>query len=206
MAIAVLLLWALTASAGMRLLFTSSLGRKRSAEAGSGTGTGTSAQAGPPAEVLAETPAQTPVPATVGASSAVPPATVGAPGAVGAGSAVAPPSKREIRRAARARFDTPELIQSRKEPMGSAHELVEFTHPAFAIIGLAFWMGYTLIHNRALAWIAFGLAAATACIGLTWFLSNRKNSLFSPRLIAIHGSGAALTFVLAALTALTARG
>jgi hypothetical protein len=170
MAIAVLLLWALTASAGLRLLFTSGLGRKRPAEAS--------------AEIPAEAPAEQ-VPATAGA----------------------PPTKREIRRAERALFDTPELVQSRKQSVGGLRDIVEFTHPACAIIGLAFWMGYTLVHSRPLAWIAFGLAAATACAGLTWFLSNRKNSnLFSPRLIAIHGSGAALTFVLAALTALTARG
>jgi hypothetical protein len=90
--------------------------------------------------------------------------------------------------------------------VGGLRDLVEFAHPALAITGLAFWLGYTLVHNRALAWIAFGLAAATACIGLAWFASNRRNAFFSPRLIAIHGSGAAITFVLAALTALTARG
>jgi hypothetical protein len=168
MAIAVLVLWALTACAGLRLLFTSGLGRARSAE--------TSAEI--PAEVRAREPA----------------------------TAGAPPTKRDIRRAERARFDTPELMRSRKESVGSLREVVEFAHPACAIVGLAFWMGYSLVHNRALAWIAFGLAATTACVGLAWFFSNRKNKLFSARLIAIHGSGAALTFVLAALTALTARG
>jgi hypothetical protein len=168
MAIAVLLLWALTACAGLRLLFTSGLGRAR------------------PAETPAETPAEvrTKEPATAGA----------------------PPSKRDIRRAERARFDTPELIRSRTEPVGGLRDVVEFMHPACAIVGLAFWLGYALVHNRALAWIAFGLATVTACVGLAWFLSNRKSTLFSARLIAIHGGGAALTFVLAALTALTARG
>ncbi len=68
---------------------------------------------------------------------------------------------------------------------GSSRDVVEFTHPACAIVGLAFWMGYTLVHNRALAWIAFGLAAVTACAGLAWFLSNRKSTLFSPRLISL---------------------
>jgi hypothetical protein len=167
MAIAVLLLWALTASAGLRLLFTSGLGR---AKAGA-----------EPTRATAETPEPVTVPA-------------------------GPPTKRDIRRAERARFDTPELVASRARSVGGLRDVVEFTHPACAIVGLAFWMGYTLVHNRALAWIAFGLAAVTACAGLAWFLSNRKSTLFSPRLIAIHGSGAALTFVLAALTALTARG
>ena len=173
MAIVVLLLWAVTAFAGFRLLFTSGIGRAQSAQ----------------------TPVQAPEPVTVPATAGEVPAT-----------AVEVPSKRDIKRAERARYDTPELVRSRKQSAGGLREAVEFTHPACAIIGLAFWLGYTLVHNRALAWIAFGLAAVTACIGLAWFFSNRKNSLFSPRLIAIHGGGAAFTFLLAALTALTARG
>ena len=170
MAIAVLVLWGLTASAGLRLLFTSGLGRAKPTRS--------------PAE-----------PAPVSAE-------ISEPVTVPAG----PPTKRDIRRAERARFDTPELVASRTRSVGGVRDVVEFTHPACAIVGLAFWMGYTLVHNRALAWIAFGLAAVTACAGLAWFLSNRKSTLFSRRLIVIHGSGAALTFVLAALTALTARG
>jgi hypothetical protein len=159
MAIAVLLLWALTACAGLRLLFTSGLGRSE-------------AKAAEPVSVPEREPA----------------------------TAGAPPTEREIKRAERARFDTPELVRSRQQSVGGLREAVEFVHPAFAIVGLAFWLGYTMVHNRALAWIAFGLATAT------WFISNRKKSLFSARLVAIHGSGAALTFLLAALTALTARG
>jgi hypothetical protein len=184
MSIAVLVLWALTASAGLRLLFTSGLGRTKQASA--------------------QTSQPVPVPATAGAVSHAEHAEHAVH--VEPAEQIVVPSKRQIRRAERARFDTPELVRSRKESVGSLREVVEFTHPACAIVGLAFWMGYTLVHNRGLAWIAFGLAAVTACAGLAWFLSNRKNNLFSARLIAIHGGGAALTFVLAALTALTARG
>jgi hypothetical protein len=172
MAIVVLLLWALTASAGLRLLFTSGLGRA-----------GRRPQNAAESEAVQ---AQAPVMATAGAA--------------------APQNERDAKRAARARFDTPELIQSRKQSVGSLRDVVEFAHPACAIAGLAFWLGYTLVHNRLLAWTAFGLAVFTACAGLAWFFSNRKRSLFSAQLIAIHGAGAALTFVLAALTALTARG
>jgi hypothetical protein len=168
MAIAVLLLWALTASAGLRLLFTSSIGRAH--------------------RVGAEAPPE-PVPVTE-------------PVPAGAG---APLAKRDVRRAERARYDTPELVRSRNQSVGGLREVVEFAHPACAIVGLGFWLGYTLVHNRALAWIAFGLAAVTACAGLAWFISNRKSALFSPRLIAIHGAAATITFALAALTALTAR-
>ena len=34
--------------------------------------------------------------------------------------------------------------------------LLEFAHPAFAIIGLGFWLGYTFVHYLPLGWIAFG--------------------------------------------------
>ena len=100
--------------------------------------------------------------------------------------------------------------------MPGLRELAEFAHPACGIIGLAFWLGYALVHNRALAWIAFGLAAVTACAGLAWFTANTRAARrradgepgpsFSTRLIVLHGGAAALTFTLAALTALTARG
>ena len=94
--------------------------------------------------------------------------------------------------------------------------LLEFAHPALAITGLAFWLGFTLVHNRALGWIAFGLVTATVCLGLTWFAANtraaRRNRerpdqddaapSFGIRLVVLHGGAAAVTFVLAGLTAL----
>jgi hypothetical protein len=52
--------------------------------------------------------------------------------------------------------------------------LLEFAHPAFGIIGLAFWLGFTLVHNRVLGWIGFGLVVATICAGLTWFTVNTR--------------------------------
>ena len=172
MGVAVLLLWLFTASAGVRVLFTSGLGRQRDTEA---------AAAAPSA-------VPEPEPALDAAS---------------------PPSKREARRAARQRFDPPTLVRNRNEPVPGLKELVEFTHPALGITGLAFWLGYSLVHNRTMAWIAFGLAAATACAGLAWFTGNLRagrGASFSARLLVVHGAGAAVTFGLAALTALTARG
>lgn len=179
MAISVLLLWLLTASAGVRLLFTSGLGRQRDAA-----------------------PAAAPVPERV-------PATVPASGVP------ARVSKREARRAERRRYDPPALTRARNEPMPGLKDLLEFAHPALGITGLAFWLGYTMVHNRVLAWIAFGVAVATASLGLAWFTANTRAArrrgesdggpAFSTRLVAIHGTAAALTFALAALTALTAR-
>jgi hypothetical protein len=188
MSIAVLLLWVLTAGAGLRLLFTSGLGRTRP-----------EASREPAPSAVYPAPAA-PVPAVAGTAPAP----------------VAEASKREVRRAARARLDPPTLVQSRQQPIGGLRDLVEFAHPAFGIIGLAFWLGYTLVHTRVFAWIAFGIAATTVCVGLAWFTANVRAArqrqdaasgpTFSARLIAVHGTAAALTFALAALTALTARG
>ena len=73
------------------------------------------------------------------------------------------------------------------------------------------------MHYRALGWIAFGLAqmTTTECLGLSWFAANTRAARrklkrhhdepgpsFSTRLIALHGGAAAVTFALAALTAL----
>ena len=96
--------------------------------------------------------------------------------------------------------------------MPGLRSLLEFAHPALAITGLAFWLGFTLVHNRALGWIAFGLVTATACLGLSWFTTNARAARrrdrgatapsFGIRLVVLHGGAAAVTFALAALTAL----
>jgi Flp pilus assembly protein TadB len=185
MAIVVLVLWLFTAGAGFYLLVTSNLGRARPA---------------------ATTP--TAEPATAPAESATVPAAA-------AGSASQAASKREMRRMARDRFDPPSLTAAKNAPVvPGLRSLLEFAHPAFAIVGLGFWLGFTLVHDRGLGWIAFGLVTATVCLGLTWYTANTraartKNEAgsepapsFSPRLVILHGSAAAVTFVLAALTAL----
>jgi hypothetical protein len=126
-------------------------------------------------------------------------------------------SRREMRHAARDRWDPPSLTAAKSAPIvPGARSLVEFAHPACAIIGLAFWLGFTLVHNRRLGWIAFGLIAVTACLGLTWLRANVRAARRGPadpaaprfdgRLIILHGSAAGLTIALAALSALVARG
>jgi hypothetical protein len=120
-----------------------------------------------------------------------------------------------MRRMARDRFDPPSLTAAKNAPVvPGLRSLLEFAHPAFAIVGLGFWLGFTLVHDRGLGWIAFGLVTATVCLGLTWYTANTraartKNEAgsepapsFSPRLVILHGSAATVTFVLAALTAL----
>jgi hypothetical protein len=156
MAVAVLLLWALTAGAGFYLLVTSNLRRNR-----------------PVAPVPAPT-----APAT--------------------------------------RWDPPSLIASRQAPvLPDLRSLLEFAHPAFAIIGLAFWLGFTLVHNQALGWIGFGLVAVTASLGLAWFTANLRAARradaqsaprFAGRILIVHGAGAGVTITLAALAALVLHG
>jgi hypothetical protein len=186
MAIVVLLLWMFTAGAGFYLLVTSSLGRARSAAAST------------PAS--GRTPAPVPSPQRVAASAAAAPSGTLSP--------------REAKRAARERWDPPSLVAARQAPiLPSGQALVEFAHPAVGIVGLGFWLGFTLVHNHALGWIAFGLAAVTACVGLGWFTANTRAARRAPgpapsfagRLVALHGSAATLTVALAALAALVLR-
>jgi hypothetical protein len=120
------------------------------------------------------------------------------------------------------RFAPPSLVAARNAPvLPGARALLEFAHPASGIIGLGFWLGFSLVHYRVLGWVGFGLAAATACAGLTWFAVNVRAARrrerepvdpadpapsFHGRLVALHGAGATLTVVLAALSALVLRG
>lgn len=197
MAIAVLVLWLFTAGAGFYLLVTSNLGRARPATA---------------------SPADQPVPAAPlasaqAASALAAPAQVTTP--------AQPPSRREMRRAARDRFDPPSLTAAKAAPIvPGLRLLLEFAHPASGIVGLGFWLGYTYVHYRALGWIAFGLVSVTACLGLSWLAANVRAARrrtgnpekpgvhrddepgpsFSTRLAALHGGAAAVTFALAALT------
>jgi len=195
-AIVVLVLWLFTAGAGFYLLVTSNLGRARPVVA-------------TPAAEPATTPTES---AAVPAGASAKPAAASTPQVTATQS---PASKREMRRMARDRFDPPSLTAAKNAPVvPGLRSLLEFAHPAFAIVGLGFWLGFTLVHDRGLGWIAFGLVTATVCLGLTWYTANTraartKNEAgsepapsFSPRLVILHGSAATVTFVLAALTAL----
>jgi zona occludens toxin (predicted ATPase) len=206
MAIVVLVLWMVTAGAGFYLLVTSNLGRARPADAT------TAAKQAPASERATAS-------VTAAAQTAATPA-----------STTPPISKREIRRAARDRFDPPSLTAAKNAPVvPGLRPLLEFAHPACAIVGLGFWLGYTFVHYRALGWIAFALVTVTACLGLSWFAANTRTARrqdatsrddaaggrpededearpsFSSRLVALHGGAAAVTFALAALTILVLR-
>ena len=185
MAIVVLVLWVFTAGAGFSVLITSNLKGDRAVSAA------------PPVPAAARPSVQAP-------AALVPAAPVKDP------------------------FAPPSLVAARNAPVvPGARALLEFAHPALGIIGLGFWLGFSLVHYRVLGWIGFGLAAATACAGLAWFAANVRAAnrpdrepahpadpadpadpvpSFRGRLVALHGAGAALTFVLAALSALVLRG
>jgi hypothetical protein len=197
MAIVVLVLWLFTAGAGFYLLVTSNLGRAR-----------------PAATIPAAEPATAPAESATVSAAAPAQASVAAPAAQ-TPATPAPASKREMRRAARDRFDPPSLTAAKSAPaVPGLRSLLEFAHPAFAIVGLGFWLGFTMVHDRALGWIAFGLVTATVCLGLTWYTANTRAArreeppgsepapAFRTRLVLLHGSAAAVTFALAALTAL----
>ncbi len=195
MAIVVLVLWLFTAGAGFSLLATSNLSRAR-----------------PAAPAPAEEPATASIATSAPAGST---AQVSAPEQ--AASTPAQPAAKRPSRASRDRFAPPSLVAARNAPMlPGLRTLLEFAHPACAIIGLGFWLGYTFVHYHPLGWIAFGLVTATICLGLTWFTTNTRAARrqhqderqsgegpsFSTRLVALHGGAAAVTFALAALTAL----
>jgi hypothetical protein len=220
MAIVALVLWAFTAAAGFYLLVTSNLARARPRVPVPASAPPAQASAPPPQASAPPAQASAP-PAQASAPPAQATAKPAAPQAQAASPAEpapdGPASPRDLRRAARTRWDPPSLVAARQAPvLPGLRSLLEFAHPTCAIIGLAFWLGFALVHNKALGWIAFGLVAVTASMGLAWFTANLRAArrpgpsdrvpYFSGRLLIVHGSAAALTVVLAAVTALVTRG
>ncbi len=201
MALVVLVLWLFTAGAGIYLLVTSNLGRTR--PAAHPAPASVTAHSAPAAHSAPPAPAARPAPAAYAARAAPPAPTA------------EPASRRELKRAARKRFDPPSLVAARNAPLvPGVRSLLEFAHPACGIVGVGFWLGFTFVHYRMLGWIALGLVAVTASLGLTWFAANTRAASrrdepgpsFRGRLLALHGGAAALTVTLAALTALVLHG
>jgi hypothetical protein len=92
------------------------------------------------------------------------------------------------------------------------HPLLEFAHPALAVTGLAFWAMFTFVHYRPMAWTSVAIQLFTIALGLSWQARNRLASRrrapaawpFPGRLLTLHVSAAASSFVLAVLAALVA--
>ena len=174
MTIAALLVWMCTAAAGGYLLAT----RARDVE--------------PADERPAVEPEPQPAPVPAAAETAA--------------SAAAQQARR-----AKDRFDPPSLVRAKSEPLPGLRALAEFAHPALAITGFAFWAAFLLTGDRVFGAIGFGILLGAICAGVSWFIVNKRAVrrgradalVLSPRLLLLHGAGAALTLLLTAL--ITAR-
>jgi hypothetical protein len=184
-AIAALVLWVCTAGVGTYMLATATR-----FGAGSASGSGADEPAPAPAEPV-------PVPAVPGTPA---PAKVRDP------------------------FAPPSLQRERSESLPLMRSLIEFTHPALAMIGLGFWFGYVVSRDRTFLAIGLGIMLGAIAAGLSWFTANHRAvkrasaaeaagqpagdprfapQSFPPRVLILHGVGAALTLLIAAL--ITAR-
>lgn len=190
MAIVALVLYVITAAAGVSLLGTGGAARRREAEAEAAEAASKEAGAG------AET--------TLAAAHATSPAAeaVRAPGL-------------------QARLAAVPLTAEGKPPPGpkvkvvappGEHPLLEFSHPALALTGLACWFMYVFVRYTPFAWISFGILMVAIAIGLTWMVHNLRAARhrlkgawhFPPRLVLLHGTAAAVAILLSVLTALSA--
>jgi Flp pilus assembly protein TadB len=190
-AIVALILYVITAAAGVSLLGTGGAARRREAEAEAAEAAGTT-EAGAGAETTL---------ATAQATSAAAEA-VRAPGI-------------------QARLAAVPLTADGKPPPGpkvkvvappGEHPLPEFSHPALALTGLACWFMYVFVRYTPFAWISFGILMVAIAIGLTWLVHNLRAARrrlkgawhFPPRLVLLHGTAAAVAILLSVLTALSA--
>lgn len=105
------------------------------------------------------------------------------------------------------RFDPLSLREAKSEPIPGLRALGEFTHPALAVIGFAFWLLYTMVHVEVFGAIALGVVLGAIAAGVTWAVSNGKAVkkekgdalVFRGRVLLFHVAGAALTLILAAV-------
>lgn len=190
MAIAALVVWAFTAAAGAYLLMNV-IAAKRAE--------GDRPVAAPAAPGAGGTAAPAQAPPTGGSvTESVPPGPSAAPASAGT--------------AAVDSLAMPTPIPRTKVTVGpDDHPVREFSHPALGVSGVAFWLAFVATHGLAFAWLACGVLAATAGIGVSWLVSNarsagRRGTKGPPvpaHLITIHGVAAATTAGLVIVTLLT---
>ena len=192
MAVAALLLWLCTAAVGSYLLVTA-------AHVGNNPGND-EAEPAEPVRVPAERPA------AARADAAAP---------------TAPPAPAPARRTRDDRdrvFAPPSLQQARSEPLPGMKDLAEFAHPALAMIGIGFWLGYVVSRDRLFAVIGLGILLGAICAGVTLFTVNTRAArraaaaeaenrapagaaplTASPLVLIVHAIGATLTLLFAVL-------
>jgi hypothetical protein len=199
-AIATLVLWVLTAAAGLVLL-TAGGAAKRAAAQESAGGHESAAQEAVRVPAL---PVPVPVPGAGPARHAA-----DSPQA-GRGSAQPAPAGQQ--RAA-GPAEPPPIPRVKVHATPGEHPLLEFSHPLLGLVGLGVWFIFVGTHHAALAWVSFGILVAGIAAGLSWLgrnaLAERRGERpsragFPPRLVLLHGVTASATFVVAVLAALTA--
>ncbi len=199
MAIAALVLWVLTAAAGLALLMAGGAAKRAAAQQAAPVAT-------PPVRVPA---AGLPAPA---AGLPAPPADSAAPVSGPAGSTSGPAGHASGPAAAPGRGELPDIPRIKVHATPGEHPLLEFSHPLLGLIGLGFWFVFVGTRHAPLAWASFGILVAAIAAGLSWLARNTlaarrgdrpARAGFPPRLILLHGFTAGATFVLAVLTALT---
>jgi hypothetical protein len=115
-------------------------------------------------------------------------------------------------------FAPPSLQQARSEPLPGMKDLAEFAHPALAMIGIGFWLGYVVSRDRLFAVIGLGILLGAICAGVTLFTVNTRAArraaaaeaesrasagttplIASPLVLIVHAIGATLTLLFAVL-------
>jgi hypothetical protein len=192
-AIAALALWISTVAIGTYLLATAArIGKAETA----------------PSEHAESAPSE-PVPVSAGQN--------GTGGANSAAGAPVTPVAERLRVNKDDRFAPPSLRAERNEPLPGMKELAEFAHPALALIGLAFWIGYVISRDRIMLAIGLGILLGAICAGLSWFIVNTRAAKravadgtgtedlrtaplsFTPLVLILHTAGAALTLLFVVL-------
>jgi hypothetical protein len=107
------------------------------------------------------------------------------------------------------RFDPPSLARAKAEPLPGLRALGEFLHPLLGITGFGLFIGYVLIRAWIIGALALGVGLGAVAAGLSWAVINVRAArreppdehamTFTPRLLILHGAGAAVTILLAAL-------
>jgi hypothetical protein len=193
LAIVTLVLWVITAAAGVSLLSTGGAARRLAAEAARAQADSEQVPAGSASAAAEGATAASATSAAAGARSTGLPARYGAAPRTADGK---PPPVPRVRVAT---------------PPGE-HPLLEFSHPAMAIFGLAGWFAFTFVHYRPFAWFSLGVLVVTMGLGLSWLIRNaqavqqqaRAAWRFPRRLVLLHGLAAAVGISLTILTALSA--
>ena len=129
------------------------------------------------------------------------PAESPAPVSVAARSAGARPDKNM--------FDPPSLARAKAEPLPGLRAFGEFLHPLLGITGFGLFVAYVLVRDWFIGALALGVGIGAVAAGLSWAVVNVRAArrqppdehamTFTPRLLVLHGAGAAVTILIAAL-------